>query len=53
MNLGIPGFTWSDLHDYDRLRDLAAEFDRFLAEHGGDASDLIEKARHGPQAAAH
>jgi len=46
MNLGIPGFTWSDLHDYDRLRDLSAEFDRFLAERGGNASDLIDKARH-------
>ncbi len=46
MNLGIPGFTWKDLHDYDRLRDLSAEFERFAAERGGDAADLIEKARH-------
>jgi NADPH-dependent glutamate synthase beta subunit-like oxidoreductase/NAD(P)H-flavin reductase len=46
MNLGISDFTWSDLHDYDRLRDLSAEFDRFLAERGGDPADLIEKARH-------
>ena len=46
MNLGIPGFTWNDLHDYDRLRDLSAEFDRFLDERGGNASDLIDKARH-------
>ena len=46
MNLGIPGFTWSDLHDYDRLRDLSAEFDRFLGERGGDPSNLIDKARH-------
>ncbi|HEY2093120.1 MAG TPA: FAD-dependent oxidoreductase [Thermoanaerobaculia bacterium] len=46
MNLGIPDFTWSDLHDYDRLRDLSAEFDRFLGDRGGDPSNLIEKARH-------
>ena len=46
MNLGIPGFTWNDLHDYDRLRDLSAEFDRFLAERGGEPANLIEKARH-------
>ncbi|HEY2325664.1 MAG TPA: FAD-dependent oxidoreductase [Thermoanaerobaculia bacterium] len=46
MNLGIPGFTWSDLHDYDCLRDLSGEFDSFLAERGGDPSNLIDKARH-------
>ena len=32
MNLGLPDFTWSDLHDYARLQDLAVAFDRFLEE---------------------
>ena len=46
MNLGIPGFTWNDLQDYARLRDLSDRFDRFLAERGADQSSLIETSRH-------
>ena len=46
MNLGIPGFTWNDLQDYARLRDLSDQFDRFLAERGADTSSLIETSRH-------
>ncbi len=33
MNLGIDNFTWSDLHSYSRLNDLALAFDRFVEEH--------------------
>jgi NADPH-dependent glutamate synthase beta subunit-like oxidoreductase/NAD(P)H-flavin reductase len=32
MNLGIDGFTWSDLHDHSRLADLLTAFDRFVGE---------------------
>jgi NADPH-dependent glutamate synthase beta subunit-like oxidoreductase/NAD(P)H-flavin reductase len=31
--LGIDGFTYSDLNDYDRLRDLSAAFDQFVRDH--------------------
>ena len=30
--LGIAGFRYSDLYDYDRLRDLTTEFDSFLRD---------------------
>jgi NADPH-dependent glutamate synthase beta subunit-like oxidoreductase/NAD(P)H-flavin reductase len=46
MNLGIPGFTWNDLHDYARLRDLSEAFDRFVEERGGDKASLIDLSRH-------
>ena len=46
MNLGIPGFTWNDLQDYDRLRDLSDAFESYLAERCGDDSSLIETSRH-------
>lgn len=36
MNLGIDGFTWNDLHSFDRLKDLTLTFDRFLEEHDAD-----------------
>ena len=32
MNLGIENFTYSDLYDYARLRDLAGAFDRFVKQ---------------------
>jgi len=32
MNLGIDTFTYSDLYDYDRLRDLAGAFDLAVKE---------------------
>ena len=32
MNLGIENFTYSDLYDYDRLRELASSFDRFVRQ---------------------
>src|SRR5260370_683988 len=40
MNLGIGTFTYSDLYDYDRLRDLAGAFD--LAVKDRDAA-LFER----------
>jgi NADPH-dependent glutamate synthase beta subunit-like oxidoreductase/NAD(P)H-flavin reductase len=30
MNLGIDDFVYSDLYDFDRLRDLAAAFDHYV-----------------------
>jgi NADPH-dependent glutamate synthase beta subunit-like oxidoreductase/NAD(P)H-flavin reductase len=33
MNLGIDGFTYDDLYSYQRLRDLALTFDRFVEQH--------------------
>jgi NADPH-dependent glutamate synthase beta subunit-like oxidoreductase/NAD(P)H-flavin reductase len=36
MKLGIDGFTWNDLHDYGRLRELANVFDRAVEAHDAD-----------------
>jgi NADPH-dependent glutamate synthase beta subunit-like oxidoreductase/NAD(P)H-flavin reductase len=33
MKLGIPDFTWSDLHDYARLRDLDGAFLESIERH--------------------
>jgi len=45
VNLGIDDFRYSDLYDYEHLRELAAAFDRFL--HGRDAqlSERFESYR--------
>ncbi|HYO78978.1 MAG TPA: hypothetical protein VE010_21120 [Thermoanaerobaculia bacterium] len=32
MNLGIDTFTWQDLSSYERLKDLALAFDRYVEE---------------------
>jgi NADPH-dependent glutamate synthase beta subunit-like oxidoreductase/NAD(P)H-flavin reductase len=33
MQLGIDDYTYADLYSYDRLKDLALTFDRFVDEH--------------------
>ena len=33
MQLGIDGFSYSDLYDDSRLHDLSSAFDKYLAEH--------------------
>jgi NADPH-dependent glutamate synthase beta subunit-like oxidoreductase/NAD(P)H-flavin reductase len=36
VNLGIDTFTWSDLSSYERLKELALTFDRFVEEHDAE-----------------
>ncbi len=36
MKLGIDGFSYSDLQNYDRLNDLARAFDGFVGRHDTD-----------------
>ena len=42
MKLGIDGFSYADLQNYDRLNDLAGAFDRFGMR--PEESQNIEKA---------
>ncbi len=48
MNLGIDGFTWSDLSNLARLNDLALAFDRFVEEHDPELFRRFESYRRSP-----
>ncbi|HYI09906.1 MAG TPA: FAD-dependent oxidoreductase, partial [Thermoanaerobaculia bacterium] len=52
MNLGIDDFTWADLHSYERLRDLALTFDRFVEEHDDALFARFDQYRHAVQSGA-
>ncbi|HVR40605.1 MAG TPA: hypothetical protein VMU84_16030, partial [Thermoanaerobaculia bacterium] len=47
MKLGIDGFSYADLNDYARLRDLAGAFDRFVEEHDADLFRRFDAYRQG------
>ena len=49
MNLGIDGFTYDDLYDYDRLKELALSFDRFVEEHDRELFTRFDAYRHNVQ----
>ena len=49
MNLGIRDFTYADLYDYARLRELASEFDRFLRDRDASLFDRFEAYRESMQ----
>ena len=48
MNLGIDGFTYDDLHDLSRLRDLGAAFDRYVEDHDAELFKRFEAYRRDP-----
>ena len=50
MNLGIENFTYSDLYDYNRLRDLAEVFDRFVTDRDGALFQRFAAYRSNPEA---
>jgi NADPH-dependent glutamate synthase beta subunit-like oxidoreductase/NAD(P)H-flavin reductase len=52
MNLGIQDFTWQDLHDFQRLGDLALTFDRFVEEHDAALFARFDAYRHAVQSGA-
>ncbi|MEA2464027.1 MAG: hypothetical protein QOJ98_1774, partial [Acidobacteriota bacterium] len=52
MNLGIEPFTWSDLSSYERLKDLALTFDRFVEEHDAELFSKFDLYRHHVQTGA-
>ncbi|HEX2060695.1 MAG TPA: FAD-dependent oxidoreductase [Thermoanaerobaculia bacterium] len=52
MNLGIDGFTWHDLHSYERLQELALTFDRFVEEHDPALFARFDQYRHAVQSGA-
>ncbi|HET8773871.1 MAG TPA: FAD-dependent oxidoreductase [Thermoanaerobaculia bacterium] len=45
MNLGIDGYTYQDLHDLSRLRDLADTFDRYVEDHDAELFKRFEAYR--------
>ena len=45
MNLGINGYTYQDLHDLSRLRDLANTFDRYVEDHDAEVFKRFEAYR--------
>jgi NADPH-dependent glutamate synthase beta subunit-like oxidoreductase/NAD(P)H-flavin reductase len=49
VKLGIDGFSYSDLHDPARLRDLAAEFDQRLERHDAPLFARFRAYREGVQ----
>ncbi|MEO8381200.1 MAG: FAD-dependent oxidoreductase [Acidobacteriota bacterium] len=49
MQLGIPGFQYSDLSDFSRLNDLALAFDRVVEEHDADLFRRFDAYRHSVQ----
>jgi NADPH-dependent glutamate synthase beta subunit-like oxidoreductase/NAD(P)H-flavin reductase len=49
MNLGIESFSWSDLSSYERLKDLALTFDRFVEEHDAELGSRFDLYRHNVQ----
>ncbi|HEX8171627.1 MAG TPA: FAD-dependent oxidoreductase [Thermoanaerobaculia bacterium] len=52
MNLGIPPFTWNDLHDYARLEELSRAFDGFVRERDAALFARFEAYRRAAQAGA-
>jgi NADPH-dependent glutamate synthase beta subunit-like oxidoreductase/NAD(P)H-flavin reductase len=48
MNLGISDFTYPDLHDPNRLNDLAREFDRFVQQRDEALFARFEAYRQAP-----
>ena len=48
-HLGIPGFTWNDLHDPHRLADLTRAFDDEVRAADGELSARYEAHRAGPR----
>src|SRR5262245_61703974 len=50
--LGIPGFTYADLHDPRRLADLGQAFDRSLAAADPELAGAFEAWRRAPDATA-
>jgi NADPH-dependent glutamate synthase beta subunit-like oxidoreductase/NAD(P)H-flavin reductase len=49
MQLGIPGFQYSDLSDFSRLNDLAFAFDRVVEEHDAELFRRFDAYRHSVQ----
>ncbi|HEX9985393.1 MAG TPA: FAD-dependent oxidoreductase [Thermoanaerobaculia bacterium] len=49
MNLGIDGFTYSDLYDYNRLGELALRFDKFVEEQDAALFGRFDAYRFGVQ----
>ena len=49
MNLGIDTFTYQDLSSYERLRELALTFDRFVEEHDPELFAKFDLYRHNVQ----
>jgi NADPH-dependent glutamate synthase beta subunit-like oxidoreductase/NAD(P)H-flavin reductase len=49
MNLGLDGFTYADLNSYDRLKDLALAFDRFVEEHDAELFRKFDAYRYAVQ----
>src|SRR5215212_6608612 len=49
MNLGIDGYTYKDLHDLSRLRDLATTFDQYVEEHDAELFKRFEAYRRAMQ----
>ncbi|QJD28800.1 pyridine nucleotide-disulfide oxidoreductase [Methylococcus geothermalis] len=45
LELGIPGFTYRDLHEPERLKDLLATFDTWLRERDGELSAAFQQYR--------
>ncbi|HET7453222.1 MAG TPA: hypothetical protein VFL12_10800, partial [Thermoanaerobaculia bacterium] len=52
LTLGIPGFTFEDLHSPERLRDLDAFFLSELAREDADTARVLAEARRDPDALA-
>ena len=52
MNLGIDGFTWHDLHSFERLKELSLTFDRWLEEHDPDVFRRFDTYRTAVQSGA-
>jgi NADPH-dependent glutamate synthase beta subunit-like oxidoreductase/NAD(P)H-flavin reductase len=46
VNLGIDGFTYHDLYDYERLKELALAFDRFVDEQDAELFTRFDTYRH-------
>jgi NADPH-dependent glutamate synthase beta subunit-like oxidoreductase/NAD(P)H-flavin reductase len=49
MQLGIDDYTYADLYSYDRLKDLALTFDRFVGERDAALFARFDAYRHAVQ----
>ncbi|MDQ3283034.1 MAG: FAD-dependent oxidoreductase [Acidobacteriota bacterium] len=49
MNLGTDSFTWQDLSSFERLKELALAFDRFIEEEDAPLLARFDTYRHGAQ----
>ncbi len=49
MILGIHGFTYQDLYNFERLKDLTLAFDRFVEERDADLFRRFDAYRYAPE----